>query len=447
MKHFILILMIFTSQTLSAQTETSQIDSLITQYADNSEFAGAVLVSKGGRVLLKKGFGYSDAERSVNNNASTIFNIASITKTFTAALIMKLQESGQLSVQDNLSKYYPGFPNGDKINIHHLLSHTSGISNYTDNPDFWKMDQTKEVKLSDMIAFFKDRPLDFEPGTRFRYSNSGYTMLGYIIEKITKQSYGQALEKFIFRPLAMTNSTFGPPEQQSSKLAQGYMMYFKNAKIPTNKVHPSISYATGAIYSTVDDLYKWHRALQNGKFISLESLEASYKKDKWPYGYGWFTDSLYQRKRVSHDGNIQGYKSNINRFTADDVCVIALSNSNNSSVGAMVRNIVNIIYHQPLSKPFSSQPVIAMADSLKKEYEGLYKVRKEDLSAVVVSFSRSNLSVKIDQQPAFEIFPISRDRFKAGETRIEFMRNRQGKLEQLFLYSKGEFLGVQKIID
>ena len=234
------------------------------------------------------------------------------------------------------------------------------------------MDQTKEVKLNDMIAFFKDKPLLFEPGTNFRYSNSGYTMLGYIIEKITGKSYALALDHFIFQPLGMQHSSFGPKDTTNKNLAQGYMMYYKNFSLPAFKVHPSISYATGAIYSTVEDLYKWHKALQSGKFLSPKSLEVAYKKDKGNYGYGWFTDSLYGKQRVSHDGNIPGYKANINRMPEDDVCVIALSNSNNSSVGGMVRNIINILYKQPFSKTFFEQPVINMPDSIKKEFTGVY---------------------------------------------------------------------------
>ncbi|MCP9751964.1 serine hydrolase [Ferruginibacter sp. HRS2-29] len=445
MKKLILLLnLIILSGTVFSQNQSQRIDSLVTRYSDNSEFTGTVLVASDGKILLKKGFNYRDAEKKIPNDATSIFNIASLTKTFTAALILKLEESKKLSVTDKLSKYYADFPNGDKITIHHLLTHTSGLSNYTDDPDFQKMDQSKEVTLSAMILFFKNKPLDFEPGTKFRYSNSGYTMLGYIIEKITGESYALALKHLIFQPHDMQNTTYGPPVIQTPKLAQGYNMYFKNFQMPAYKVHPSISYSTGAIYSTVEDLYKWHQALQKGKFLSLSSLKLAYQKDAGPYGYGWFTDSLYNKQRVSHDGNINGYKSNINRFPADDVCVIALSNSNNSSVGGLVRNIVNIIYHQPLSKPFSSQPVITMTDTLKKEYQGVYKVNLKDSAGIAVTLKQSKLSVKIFGQSDFEIFPVAKDRFKSGEIRAEFIRNNQGKVEQLFIYSNGEFLGVKK---
>jgi CubicO group peptidase (beta-lactamase class C family) len=306
------------------------------------------------------------------------------------------------------------------------------------------MDQTKEVSLEKMMSFFKDRPLDFEPGSKFRYSNSGYTMLGYIIEKVTGMSYAKALEHFIFKPLGMQHSSFGPPSENKN-LAKGYMMYYKNFSNPTFAVHPSISYATGAIYSTVEDLYKWHLALQNGNFLSKESLKAAYRKDKGSYGFGWFTDSLYGKQRVSHDGNIPGYKANINRIPEDDVCVIALSNANNSGVGGMVRNIMKILYHQPLSKTFAEQPVIAMPDSVKQSFVGIYKFRQEDSLKIAVHLKDTALIVAVDGQPEFEIVPVFKNQFKSGQTRVEFMMNKEGKPEQLVIYRKGEIMGGRKV--
>jgi len=295
-----------------------------------------------------------------------------------------------------------------------------------------------------MIAFFKDKPLDFEPGSQFRYSNSGYTMLGYIIEKVTGMSYGNALQTYIFKPLRMRHSSFGPPDTSVTKPATGYMYYYKNFKRPSFRVDPSISYATGAIYSTVEDLYLWNNALQSGKFLSKKTLAEAYKKDKGNYGYGWFTDSLYGKQRVSHDGNIPGYKSNINRFPDDGVCVIALSNSNNSGVGGMVRNIVNILYHQPLPKPFADLPVINLTDSIKHEYTGVYKFRKEDSVSATISLRDGHLFLTITTQPAVEILPVFKDVFKAGSARLEFKRNNQGQVHEIFMFKEGEISQVTK---
>jgi CubicO group peptidase (beta-lactamase class C family) len=428
-----------------AQEETARIDSLVTKSTDNAEFCGSVLVAKEGKIIFKKGYGYSHAEQKIPNDENTVFNIASITKTFTAALILKLQEQGKLAVSDALSKYYPGYPNGDRITIHHLLSHTAGILDYLQQTEFQAINQSKPVDLEKMISFFRDKPLLFEPGTAFRYSNSDYTLLGYIIEKLTGLPYGSALEKYIFKPLHLDQTSYGPPKNKNLHVGTGYMMCYKNFQRSSFVVDPSISYATGAIYSTVTDLYKWHQVLQKNKFLSKRSLLAAYTHDKGPYGYGWFTDSLYGRQRVSHDGNIPGYKSNINRFPQDDVCVIALSNANNSGVGGIVRNIVNILYHQPLTKPFADQPVIQLTEDVKKEYPGIYKWRKEDTVQATVYLKDSSLFMTLGNQPAFEMLPVFKDVFKAGEARIEFRRNKEQRIAEIWIFNKGEMAQVSKM--
>jgi CubicO group peptidase (beta-lactamase class C family) len=427
------------------QEEAVRLDSLLTKSSDNAEFCGSVLVVKEGKIIINKGYGYSHAEQKIPNDKNTVYNIASITKTFTAALILRLQEQGKLSVSDVLSKYYSGYPNGDKITIQHLLTHTAGIPDYLQQKEFQAIDQTKPVALEKMIAFFKEKPLQFEPGTAFRYSNSDYTLLGYIIEKVTGLPYSTALKNYIFKPLHLNNTSYGPPEKKTLTVATGYMMVYKNFQRASFIVDPSISYATGAIYSTVKDLYKWHRALQTNKFLSKQSLSAAYKSDKGPYGYGWFTDSLYGRQRLSHDGNIPGYKSNINRFPQEDICVIALSNANNSGVGGIVRNMVNVMYHQPLTKPFADQPVIQLTEDVKKEYIGIYKWRKEDTVQATVYLKDNRLFMSLGNQPAFEILPVFKDVFKAGEARIEFKRNKEQRVSEIWMFNKGELAQVSKM--
>jgi CubicO group peptidase (beta-lactamase class C family) len=243
----------------------------------------------------------------------------------------------------------------------------------------------------------------------------------------------------------MEHTTYGPPQGNHSKLATGYNMYYKNFRLVSPVVHSSISYATGAIYSTVSDLYKWHQALQGRKFLSQQTLAAAYKRDKGNYGYGWFTDSLYGRQRVSHDGNIHGYKSNINRFPQDDICVIALSNSNGSGVGGIVRNVVNILYHQPLPKPFAELPVIPITDSAKKEYAGNYSFKKEGAPQVTVYIKEDKLMMTIVSNPAIEILPVFKDVFKSGEARMEFKRDKEGRVQHIWIFNKGEHAQVSRI--
>jgi CubicO group peptidase (beta-lactamase class C family) len=436
---------VYLSCSLFAQDEAQKMDSLILKNASNAEFCGSVLVAKAGKIVLHKGYGYSHEEQKIPNDAHTVYCIASITKTFTAALVLKLEEQGKLSVTDNINRYLPGFPNGEKITIRQLLTHTSGIPDYLRDKGFQSIDQSKPITQEEMMNFFKNKPPDFDPGTSFRYSNAGYTILGYIIEKVTGTAYADALANYIFKPLHMEHTTYGPPQGDRNKPATGYMMYYNNFKRTSPVVHASVSYSTGAIYSTVGDLYKWHQALQKKKFLTEQTLATAYKKDKGNYGYGWFTDSLYGKQRVSHDGNIPGYRSNINRFPQDDVCVIALSNSNNSAVGGLVRNMVNIMFHQPLPPAFANLPVIQMADSAKRDYEGVYRFKKEDATQVTVNVKDDKLLMTIAADPAFELLPVGKDVFKSGEARIEFKRNNTGRIQQIWFFNKGELAQVTKM--
>lgn len=191
MKKNIIILTILLSISVCAfpQLQTAKLEEAITTYVNQNKFTGTVLVARQGKIILQKGYGFKDAATNKPNTVNTVYQVASLAKQFTAAVILKLQEQGQLTVYDQLSNYYPGYPNGEKITIHHLLSHTSGIYNYTDSKAFQLSDQSKPVKLDSLIRIFINEPLLFKPGSKFSYSNSGYTLLGYIIEKLTGKPY------------------------------------------------------------------------------------------------------------------------------------------------------------------------------------------------------------------------------------------------------------------
>ena len=423
--------------------KAARIDSLVSTAFDNREFIGTILVMKHGELLINKGYGYRDATKRSSNDKETIFNIASITKTFTAALIMKLEESGKISVGEKLSVYFPGYPNGDEITIGHLLNHSSGIPDYVQDQQFRNEDQTKPVTTEYMISLFRDKPLNFAPGTKFMYSNSRYTLLGYIIEKLTGMSYERALEEYIFKPIGMSHTSFGPPAD-SADLAKGYAMYFKNFQRATAPVHPTISYSTGAIYSTTGDLLKWHKALVSGNFLSNQSISAMYHRGKGNYRFGWFTDSLYSRQRVSHDGNIHGYKSNINRFPVENTCVIALSNANNSSVGSIVRNIVNIICDQPFSASLVDAKEISLPDSLKAAYTGTYRYGSSENQKISVNLENNTLVLQIPGNKEMKLEALNANVFRSGSARIEFSGPVKGQYSQVMLFNKGEFLGGTK---
>lgn len=406
----------------NGQSTVSKLEQAVMAFVNQEKFTGTVLVAKQGEIILHKGYGFKNAETQTPNSSNTIYQVASLAKQFTAAVILKLQEQGKLSVHDKLSKYYPGYPNGDKITIHHLLSHTSGVYNYTDNKEFMSADQSKPVTLDYMIKQFINKPLAFEPGTKFSYSNSGYTLLGYIIEKVTHQPYQKVLETLILKPLKLRNSGYNYGLLKDTNKSIGYNQYGVGNYKPATYVHPSILYTTGALYSTANDLYSWHKALMGKSFLSIESHRVLYTPVAGSYGYGWQVDSLFGKKRVSHSGNVTGFKSNINRIPEDDVCVIVLSNSSSSQVGPLTMILMSILYDKPYQLPVVKKFIRLSAETLK-QYTGTYQFSPQ--LTMIVSLENDKLFVQPGNQPKFEILAENETSFflKDFDMQFEFRKN------------------------
>jgi len=229
-------------------------------------FNGAALVAKKGTILLNKGYGWKDVATKTLNDSNTIFQIGSVTKTFTAAIILKLQELKKLSIYDPIIKYIPEYPNGEKITVQQLLTHTSGIFNI----DVDETDTIAWIPVSKkiMLSYFQNRPLGFEPGTKYSYSNSGYFLLGMIIEKITGHTYEQVVREFIFDPLQMTHSGFDYIHLKDTLKATGYGKFDVDNHIAAHLTDSTVTFAAGDIYSTTCDLYKWIQVITKEQFFS-----------------------------------------------------------------------------------------------------------------------------------------------------------------------------------
>lgn len=364
---------------ISAQSTSQKLDELMSAYAQNREFNGNVLIAQSGKILLEKGYGFQNLEKKLNNTSATLYPIASITKTFTSTLILKLAELKKLSLQDKLSKYYPDYPKGDSITIENLLTHTSGIFNYTEDNDFMFNESGKHATEQKILSLFKNKPLDFAPGTGWNYSNSGYSLLGYIIEKVTKMSYYSAIRKYIFEPSGMSNSGFNFVGLPVERKALGY---YSDSGKDYNKLAPledsSVVFAAGAIYSSVNDLYKWHQALQKNQIISKNALDKAYTPIKKNYGYGWIIDSLYQKRIVSHSGGLPGYRSNFARVIEDDICIILLNNTEIPGMGIITNNLLAVLYNQPYKIP-TKKKSIQLDKKVLERYVGTYEVNQQQL--------------------------------------------------------------------
>lgn len=290
-----------------------KLDSALVQRFKPNEPGCAVLVSNRGQIIYKKAFGLANLELNVPMKADMVFEIQSITKQFTAIAIMQLVEKGKIGLQDSINKYIPDYPTqGYYITIEHLLTHTSGIANFQVIKDFDSIVEKLDYKPADFINLFKKEPMDFAPGTKWKYCNSGYYLLGYIIEIVSEKPYKQYIEENILQPAGMTNSCFNDYKKIIKNRVSGYRKA-NDGFINSNNASPTVLYAAGALMSTVDDMFKYYQALNSYKLVSKESLEKTrtvYKLingEETGYGYGVEVRDIFGFPSIYHAGGGAGF--------------------------------------------------------------------------------------------------------------------------------------------
>ena len=371
------------------------------------DFNGAVLVAHDGEIFFQNAYGLADRDIGDPNTIKTVYYIGSISKQFTAAAIMLLVQRGELSLDDPITKYLPDWPaeTGDKITIHHLLTHTSGIHNYTEIPEVI-LKRTSGVSPSQLIASFRDWPLDFEPGTQFHYSNSGYVVLGAIIEQVAKQSFEAFLHHNILNPLGMTTTGYarlGVPNR-----ARGYTKDVGGRIVDAVTIQPAILHTAGALFSTVEDMARWDNELYHNHIISKESVEKMFTPQYGNYGYGWIIDSKFNRKRVYHGGFIDGFNSTIQRWVDDKLTIIVFSNTEDSPVDKIALGIAAIIFDRPYDRPIKKESVHLGFEKIKP-YEGVYEIYPG--YHLYVSAGPDTLIANFTGETPQLLFPESENRF------------------------------------
>jgi CubicO group peptidase (beta-lactamase class C family) len=306
----------------------------------------AVLVRLEGETVFARGYGVRDLRSRDRIGPDTAFRLASMTKPFTAMAVALLVRDGKLRYEATLSDVFPAFPAyGRTITIHHLLTHTAGIPNLTDFPDY-KTFKATPTTPEETIARFKDKPLDFQPGKGWSYSNSGYILSGYIIEQVSGQSYEMFLEQNIFDPLQMKSTGY---DHNDGSLATGYTGMNSHWETP-DPIDMTLPYAAGGLYSTVEDLYRWDQALYTGQLVSQQSLDlmftphAKIAMNGLGYGYGWFVGRMNQHQAVSHGGGIDGFVTEIRRYIDDEVTIIILSNRQTTNVPQIAEQIASVVF-------------------------------------------------------------------------------------------------------
>lgn len=332
-----------------AQEVTSEIDKYLNTAVDTGKFSGSILIARNGKVLMSKGYGMANRELNVPNTTQMKFRIGSLTKQFTAMAIMILQERGKLSVQDSVCKYMPDCPRGwAEITVHHLLTHSSGIQDLLSFPDF-QQTMALPSPVDQTVKRFQNKPLDFKPGTKFKYSNSGYVLLGYIIERASGQSYEAYLKENIFEPLKMLNSGSDHNDLIIKNRAAGYTKR-DGGIINAPYIDMSIPTGGGSLYSTVEDLFLWDQGLYTEKLVTKKSLAAMftpYTTADWGDGaaYGWFIGKdKSDHKYMGFLGGINGFAAQIMRYPDEKLLVVLLSNLSFAPVSDIESDLANIVF-------------------------------------------------------------------------------------------------------
>ena len=359
---FLFIALIFNA---NAQDKSQKIDEYLNKCYEYGVFNGSALVSEHGSVILKKGYGYANLEWNIANEPDTKFRLGSITKQFTAMLIMQLVEKDLVKLDGKISDYLPYYPKetGDKITVHQLLTHTSGIFNYTNDPEFFQKERFFPYKPEEIIKLFSGKELDFEPGTKWSYSNSGYIVLGAIIEQVTGKAYEQVLDENILTPLGMNNTGYDHWETILSKRAWGYNKVFDSYR-NAEYLDMSLPYAAGSLYSTVEDLFVWGEALYTDKLVSYESLKKMMTPYMNNYGYGLGIRKVSMNEGkdritlVSHSGGINGFNTYMGRYIEDKNTIILLSNAVPFNYPEVATAIKNILYNKTYDEPKRSAAAI-----------------------------------------------------------------------------------------
>ena len=332
---------------LGAQDIAAQVDAYLTPRVAAETFSGSILIARGGKILVSKGYGRANRELDVPNTPQTKFRLGSVTKQFTAMAILRLQQQGKLTVQDRICAYIPQCPAAwQAITIHQLLTHTSGLWNFTDLPDYQRT-KTLPSTPSQTLARVKDKPLLFTPGAGYSYSNTGYVLLGYIIEKVAKKLYPLVLREQIFAPLQMRNTGY----DTSIVLPQRAAGYTAGGQFNADYIDMSIPHAAGGLYSTVEDLYRWDQALSTDKLVPQAALATMFTAHamfppprEGGYGYGWEIFKVHDRRVTAHLGGIEGFSAGITRFPDDKVTVIVLSNVEAVDVGTISMDIADMVF-------------------------------------------------------------------------------------------------------
>jgi len=437
------------SNPMSPSALTAAMDAYLQAHTGLNWFSGTVIVTRDNEPIFTEAYGLANREHQVPNSSQTKFRLGSISKQFTAAAILQLQDRGLLDVQAPVATYLPDYPNGDRITLHHLLTHTAGLPNLTSFPDYGQWMQLPTT-LDELVARFQDLPLEFEPGEKYSYSNSGYVLLTKVIETVSGQSYADYLQEHLLNLLGMQNTGYEIPLEVIEGLASGYTSTDEGYQ-QAEYVNMWVPQGAGGLYSTVDDLVRWNQFLfaderRDGSVLSEKAIAAmttphvSMGIDDAPYlfyGYGLLIDDRPEQPRIGHGGGINGFVTNLMHYPNQDVTIAVLSNNQMANPERISEGLAAILFGEPYELP--SLPEVATVDpSLYERYVGTYQVAPE--FQVRVTVKADQLQIQGTGQPTFTLYPVSETEYASrvvNDLRVIFNQTPDGSVESLTLLEGG----------
>jgi len=445
--------------SVSTMAPAQDLPTKIAAYMRASErvdhFSGAVLVAVHGKVIYSQGFGMANLAAKIPNTPATEFRIGSNSKQFTAAAILLLRDRGKLRLNDRICRFLPTCPAAWRpITIVELLTHTSGIPNYTSVPGFWHR-IGKPVTPTRLLATFEDRPLNFKPGARFRYSNSGYVVLGLIVQRVSGEPYRVFLRQNVLLPLGLRHTGYDS-DRPATGHALGYEQGPKGLQ-PAPYIDMSWIYSAGALYSNLPDLYRWDRALMAGRLLSASSLRDMFTPHvpiscgmlgsaarKCGYGLGLMIGRTYGHEEVSHGGEIPGFLSINAFFPHQDVIVIAFDNEFSLTVSKVVKALEAIVFSRSYTVPGAYRS-ITLAPLALQRFTGLYELAPT--FAVSITRHGDQLYEQGTGQSALPIYPYRPTSFflKAIDAQISFRLDKQGRVDRMILHQEGMVMPGKRV--
>lgn len=422
---------------ISAQDLTKQFDDIVSQSYKTDMPGATILVAKDGKTIYRKAIGKSSLELDVDMIPENVFMLASITKQFTAVSILMLEEQGKLSLNDPITKYITDYPTlGKTITIHQLLNHTSGIKSYTGIGNLVEVARN-DMTLDELIDYFKNEPMDFDPGEEFRYNNSGYVLLGKIIEVLSGDTYENFIENKIFKRLDMNSSSYGNNRELVKNRVEGYEQN-ETGYINASYLSMTLPHAAGSLTSTIDDMLKWQNALTNNTFIKSTTLNKAINGSKLNngehigYGYGLVEMNLKGSKGYTHSGGIFGTSTNGIYLIEEDVYVIGLSNCSCNDIGTVTRNLAATA----IGKPYPTmKDIVKISEDKMKQWVGAYEFEDGAIRHIFMKEGKLSSMRESETNTVFEIFPLAENHYMFEESGIEykFSKSSDGKRQAIFI--------------